>query len=232
MNNWSNLRGLGKNKVILNTSIFLTLIPLFVKVQKFAEEILTQLVDKPVSLEIPFSWHLLFFAALSFSTATLLFRLFCPKLIFSYANFSEYQSTGKTLFQFYDYLKSIKDIYVLDKDLKKETIRTLERDGNLGFTITPQSIQDNPFKNGLFQKYQSYYWLSDQYNQEATTRTSTTDKSVLDRRFTGLFYSTYDFVDTHLKKTRLIISTLYAIGGLLMFVILVQNIIFVINELL
>jgi hypothetical protein len=78
--------------IVPSAAKFLQKAPERVKVQPFGSQPLVEL-----SLELPFSWVVLYAAAAVFVSARLIYVLFCPKFIRDYSNAGEAQVRGLTV---------------------------------------------------------------------------------------------------------------------------------------
>jgi hypothetical protein len=55
------------------------------------------------SIELPFSWTCLFWAATSFTVGNLVYQIFCPRIVKEHTDFGDFQRSGKGLWQLCDY---------------------------------------------------------------------------------------------------------------------------------
>jgi hypothetical protein len=69
-----------------------------------------------VNLALPFSWKLFYVSALMFAFATLLFKLFCPKLIQEHHSYTSFESEGKPAWHLEEYASDIGMNYHKYKD--------------------------------------------------------------------------------------------------------------------
>ena len=107
---WRSLRLLGTTSAVRSANIWALVVPITAKfldgVQDVAEvEFLGHRF--PVHLSLPFSWKILFIAAIAFFLANLVVALFCPELIKeteSYKDFAEQRRSGFELANIFENL--------------------------------------------------------------------------------------------------------------------------------
>ncbi len=105
---WDKLRGLGRNRVIRSSYFWFVVVPIAANLmQPVPPELSVSLFGAHFSIAttLPFSWKLLFFAALFFALASLLFSWRCPTIINryeSYRGFREAEHSGIELIAYTD----------------------------------------------------------------------------------------------------------------------------------
>ena len=100
---WSTLRRLGTNRSVRSANIWAIVVPISAKLLEGVQGIATvELFGHkfPINLTLPFSWKALFFAAMFFLLANIVFTIWCPVLIKeteSYRDFADQQRSGYEL---------------------------------------------------------------------------------------------------------------------------------------
>ena len=108
---WRTLNYLSTSRAIHSANIWALVVPVAAKLMEHVQDVVTiELFGHPflVSLSLPFSWKVLFVAALAFLLANLIFALFCPPLIKeteSYRDFLEQKRSGNELYVQLEHLK-------------------------------------------------------------------------------------------------------------------------------
>ena len=95
---WSNLNRYGKSKILRTSYVWLIIIPLIAKViYQIDKHIPVIFFGKEITftLSLPFSWKLFFVSSVLFSTAGLLYELFCPEIVRNYKKYSDLVDSGK-----------------------------------------------------------------------------------------------------------------------------------------
>ncbi len=178
---WTSQRSLANSKIVKSSYIWLLVVPFLARVlHTLNESINFTIFDAQITLStsLPFSWQLLFLAACFFSVANILFSIFCPDLVKSYGNYSDFESHGKTRMQINTALKDIvwcnkkpgvKSEYVdvlssyfkYYKDNKKRTKHELDRESIPLFN----NVSENLGKNS--NAFYFVYAVLDKHNQAA-----------------------------------------------------------------
>jgi len=117
---WSTMRSVLEAKVISSISVWLILVPILVN---FTSEFPTFYYAAPFSgkddltfvLEIPFNWYLLYFSAICFAVARLLYVIACPQFIRKYGSSASASSDGVTA----ELVKDYASAYLTDRGRKR-----------------------------------------------------------------------------------------------------------------
>jgi len=105
---WSSLRALGQFKFVNTTLLWIAITPAIVSVfQRLDKIVEIELFGKlfELNLELPFSWLLLYFAAILFVSGSITFRIFCPLIIQECKDFGEFERRGMDYWEAIRYLK-------------------------------------------------------------------------------------------------------------------------------
>ncbi|MBI3903557.1 MAG: hypothetical protein HY306_11570 [Nitrosomonadales bacterium] len=100
---WPTLRGLSSNSAIRSANIWALIVPITAKLLEDVEEVVKIKLfehEYSIHLTLPFSWKVLFVAAIAFLLANIFFAVFCPKLIketTSFRDFAEQRRSGTEL---------------------------------------------------------------------------------------------------------------------------------------
>lgn len=98
---WDKLAKIGQNPIINRTYIYLFLLPFVIRLlRKYNYE---SVIDS-----IPFSWHILYFSAFSFTIGSLLYYIFCPSLIKDNKSFANFSMEKKGWHHIYSYLNDLR----------------------------------------------------------------------------------------------------------------------------
>ncbi|HZV69319.1 MAG TPA: hypothetical protein VFG10_07240 [Saprospiraceae bacterium] len=94
---WRNIDYLGNMKLSRSSYYWVILIPVIVSiVQNIDNEINVVIAQKQFEFNftLPFKWYLLYMVGVLFGIGTLLYQLFCPYIIKTFKNYTEYISSG------------------------------------------------------------------------------------------------------------------------------------------
>lgn len=209
---WTSQRALANSKIVKASYIWLLLVPLLARTLNTLNETVNFTIfgaQISLSTSLPFSWQLLFLAACSFSIANILFSIFCPELIKSYENFSEFESHGKTRMQINTALKSI--VWnVKGNSVKSEYIKTL-------------SSYFLFYKDGKSRD-------ESRLNSDSISLFNNVDQQI--GKNSNAFYFTYAVLDKH-NQTAIFFSFLSYLSGLIFVAIIaIQNFYYVIKTMI
>jgi len=107
---WSSQRAIANSKIVRSSVIWLIVVPFAAKGLSSLDDLVSLTIFNGVfefSTVLPFSWQLLFFSACFFTLAGLVYSMFCPELVKSYENHTQFETDGKTRLQIYSALKKI-----------------------------------------------------------------------------------------------------------------------------
>lgn len=96
--NWYSIKFLPNNKFVKYVAIWLFILPLLNKLPFF---------------KLPFNLYCLFFAALCFAIANIIYMLRCPNIIKDHISFVGFISDGKTSYHLQEYKNEIKNIHTI-----------------------------------------------------------------------------------------------------------------------
>jgi hypothetical protein len=104
--NWLKVADIGNSKIVKSMLIWMLITPIFAKLLESANtaNITFLQLDKPIVLGLPFSWQVFFFCALSFTIANIIFSYKCPELIKKYKYFADFESRDNSLYLLINYL--------------------------------------------------------------------------------------------------------------------------------
>ncbi|EGQ9133648.1 hypothetical protein GHY86_00585 [Vibrio alginolyticus] len=107
---WSSQNSLSQSKLVKSSSLWFVLVPVFAKVLDGFNGKLSFTFDGTkyeLTLMLPFSWQLLFFASLFFMIAGFIYQAKCNEIIKRYSSYSDFKSEGNTRLQINKHLKSV-----------------------------------------------------------------------------------------------------------------------------
>lgn len=226
---WEFVRNLGALRFSKASFIFLTIIPILLKAtEKFVNPFVLYLNEKEYifQLELPFNWFYLYFGAISISLGSLIFILFCPKIIKEFKDYGAYMITGKPDDYLLNYLKTFPEIEKTWHKYKPEIIKGIklekspytrieEIEENINHTINMEYPDGS--KKTFFKKEKVFkgYTKNLKYYE--------------DRR--KLFNLIYESATRRFKLAIIFSQFFYYFGFLLIGVIFIQNLIYIVNYL-
>lgn len=123
---WSNLFSIANSRVVKSSVIWLFVVPLCAKLLLQVEYPLTFLAfgqKQSISISLPFSWQLLFYAAIFFTIAGIIYSIYCPELVKKYKNYPQFEADGKTRLQINSALRDI--VWCHNKNIFKSEYLTI-----------------------------------------------------------------------------------------------------------
>ncbi|MDR7090882.1 hypothetical protein [Cellvibrio fibrivorans] len=91
--NWRLLSNLGQSKLVRSSYIWMIVIPVAAKVlENIAPEVELHIFNQVFNLTLilPFSWKALYFSSLLFACGTIIYQIFCPKIVKEYPTFKDF----------------------------------------------------------------------------------------------------------------------------------------------
>lgn len=95
---WSNFNALGQSKIVKSSYVWTFVVPVAAKLlSAIPEGAIFQIGSSGLkfALGVPFSWEMIYYASLSFATATLIYEVFCPEIVKRYSRYSDFAGEGK-----------------------------------------------------------------------------------------------------------------------------------------
>ncbi len=93
---WVSLTGFGNSRLVRSSLLWLAVVPVVAKVMAPLPDRLRINDDAEILLRLPFSWKVLFLAALLYALGTLLYLTKCPRLIRLYSDYGQLSNAGVT----------------------------------------------------------------------------------------------------------------------------------------
>jgi hypothetical protein len=96
---WSDLTRLGKNKLVTSSYIWLIAIPIIAIAFSKIEEITTISILNAkwnINTQLPFDWENLYYSALFFTIANIIYSIYCHYSIKEYITYIDYKKSGKS----------------------------------------------------------------------------------------------------------------------------------------
>lgn len=231
--NWRALKTFGRSKFIRSSSIILTFLPILYKLKVFIEDVIHATTSQSITISLPFSWTLLFYAAILFGIATILFKLFCPKIVYEFNDHSDYINSGRFITQFREYLENTVSSKWLNKFVDLERVEMNEFQQELPNNDQLKEVpKDRKKCEEVFVFYSEFFHLDGlQFTRFGDSPEKTNEKHrFLIPHFRNLFYEVYEYSKHTKLWIRTVIFTLYLIGGSLILYNLVENILFVLGN--
>jgi len=209
--NWLQISDIGNSKIVKSMLIWIFVTPIFAKLLgsvKTANISFIQL-DSPINLSLPFSWQVFFFCALSFSIANIIFSFKCPDLIKKYKYYSDFESRDNSLYLLINYFNQ---------------------------HVTAEVVKSNFLEIGVI--VSKYTPSKDIVNEWTSDDTSNVNwKKGID----SLKHSERENISDIFSSLRILLSSFYpnwskacaffyGLGFLGILIVIVQNIIFVCNQ--
>ncbi len=196
---WPTLRRFGSNSLARSANLWAVLIPLVAKVLHRVNEMFpVKIWDKEYSyhLGLPFSWQMLFFAAILFLIANVSYYVYCPDLIQETATFRDFADQGRSASELARYFREfVPSQGLLSPALTNLSNWFLNRD-NLLYRPDVQPLFDSPGAA----KVQEIH-LSDVYD------------------------GVVDLLSTTRETPRIFASSFYLLGCLAVLIVVIQNIV-------
>lgn len=205
--NWQSLRKFGSSRMVKSSYYWIFLIPAIVKVANHFQPVVLNLFGTPqlVDFTLPFSWYLLYFSALSFAFANLLYDIFCPKIISSFKDFREFIDSGhESLFLSDEFERNVPADIVHDSPIY-EAFR---------LACNKESIDERPFNTTP----SNAVWIG--------------LRKINIQNLGGFFYALTQVVNYSHPTIMKVTGCFYYLGFLFLFIILYQNISFVLIEMI
>lgn len=204
---WGALRSLGESRVVQSSMYWIFFVPIAARFlgavnSPLKVRFLGQVHN--INLTLPFSWYALYFPALCFAVGAILYRLFCPPIISEFANFNEFQESGAEGFR-------------LETEIEK--------------AVPNGVIHDSPIWRA-FELVEPLCEGGTSYKSSIEWRLASGVRRLPVEKMPSLFYTVREVVNhSHPWATR---STLifFALGFILLGIVLLQNLNFVLVQLL
>lgn len=95
---WSSFNPLGRSRLVKSSYVWVVIVPILAKLlsaipRDFELPVFDVQID--LILGVPFSWELLYYAAMFFALANITYSWFCPEIVRQYDRFADFQSEGK-----------------------------------------------------------------------------------------------------------------------------------------
>jgi len=124
---WSDVRALGQNRLVRSSFVWIAIVPAAARIALSLKERVT---DPPwakgmvESLHLPFSWQLLFWAAVCFTFGTVVYDRRCPAIVRDHADLGSFQRAGMGTGHALDYAEEVAGPKLLDnKEPNQPTYR-------------------------------------------------------------------------------------------------------------
>ncbi|REL27270.1 hypothetical protein DXX93_12295 [Thalassotalea euphylliae] len=203
---WSEIRFLGNSKLVQQNYIWIFLVPVIVKLSIYPEKSL-QLIDSEYILNLPFSWYLLYFAALSFAIGLSIYLIRCPKIVKSYDDFSKFKEHGNNFNQLNLFFNNVSQ---LSSNNLKGITQWLE---SISQETKPEDIDNNLTTCIELNKSSKAFNIKNDYQCDS-------------------FWEIYNLAEISNHKSLILATFFYGIGFAILLGILVKNLIFVLTQIL
>lgn len=219
--NWSLLNSFGKMRFSKSSYYYLVIIPILVKLTEFLDNPFTLILGEnsiKLNLELPFSWYLFYFGAISIAIGTFIYQVFCPNFIKKFQNHGQFLEAGESD----NYLSQIERQYANSKKVRGFSVFS---EPYLTETKTHTKEFDRPIKRkGITLEVKKEV-------QEYTTQEYKTNIKYQEER-KNYFNDLYAIVNNFNKSLIWIALIAYVVGFSSFLFVIIQNIVFVINKLI
>lgn len=207
---WTALRSLGNNRAVKSSYYWFIGVPIAARAfEKIGSPLNITIFDAnfALTLDLPFSWKVVFFAALCFAAASILFRYYCPPALRKYDSFGDYLEQGK------------------HTDSLIRSMWSISRNKFWAWPLTP--------KKHRFRRFlQDFTDLENKKVQEVMTsdalQISIINTPIPDEKLKAAYYYVAEDFDQSRPIARFVCITLYSAGFLLLLVLVYQNIKYVV----
>lgn len=218
---WSMINSLGKMKFSKSSYYYLVIIPILVKLTEYLENPFSIPLGQnsiKLNLELPFSWYLFYFGAISIAIGTFIYQVFCPNFIKKFQNYGEFINTGESD----NYLSQIESKYASDKKVRGFSVFS---EPYLTETKTHTKEFDLPVRRkGITIDVKKEV-------QEYTTQEYKTNIKYQEER-KNYFNELYAIVNNFNKPLIWFALIAYIVGFSSFLFVIIQNIVFVVNKLI
>ena len=212
---WSGLQKLAESKVLRSSYYWLIGVPLAAKALSHMEDPLRLRVfgnTFQLSLDLPFSWQLFYYAALSIAIAGIWFNMKCPRIIRHYNSYDEFRTDGCSDTQMLvSYLAAYQRLQYYP-EMRRESIEV--------FTTRYTS---GTFPEGIFKELDNTQWV-------IRLLPSLNDISIMNGQQIDAFFYVQRLASLAGLKARLVCVVLYSLGLVLLACVLFQNFMYVYSE--
>ncbi len=212
---WSALNRLGQSRVLRSSYFWLAAVPILARILEHVgqqHDIRLFGATLHISLGLPFSWKILFYASFVFSIASFVYSIACPGLVRSYQRFSDFTAEGKASRQiidaFSDTLHRSGSVVFFDEFVEKFTVFSPEH------AETSTTIVSPIYTRGA----------------DLHARRTLVRARVPDDRLADAFWYVRDLADIASPKLRWLCLICYSAGFALLSVILIQNLLYVVRN--
>jgi|SRR5690606_6864436 len=219
--NWSSINSLGKMKFSKSSYYYLVIIPILVKLTEFLDNPFTLIVGQnsiKLNLELPFSWYLFYFGAISIAIGTFIYQIFCPNFIKKFQNYGQFVDAGESD----NYLSQIESKYAKHKKVK-------------GFSLFNQPyLTENKTYTKEYEipiTSRGITVRTEKKVEEYTTQEYKANIKYQEER-KDYFNELYVIVNNHKKPLIKFALITYIIGFSAFLFVIIQNVVFVVNKLI
>ncbi len=93
---WRNLKQWGSSRILQSSYFWIVAVPVMARTFSSISEVEISLGGEKFVLELtlPFTWQILYFAAVFFALGSLSYSFFCPRIIRNFLNHADYRNSG------------------------------------------------------------------------------------------------------------------------------------------
>jgi hypothetical protein len=205
---WNSFKALGRSKIIRTSYWWLFLVPLLAKLlEATGDELTLNIFDAEltITLNLPFSWVLFYFSAVSFSIASLIYITRCPRSADKYDDYEEWKKSGKDSTSL---IRAYLFAYRNDK------------------MMFPYQISDVS-KNYFLKHYLEYKGDFSKITKKTNTPSVLLKSGIPEGGTKAVYYHVADTIKRSNVYSRLFMLMFYVIGFVCFTAVLVQNFIYV-----
>lgn len=208
---WYDFENVSGSRIVKSSGLWLVIVPIAAKfVSKISGDMLLNVFGKNITvvLQLPFSWKMLFFSALFFSAANLVYYFRCPEIVKKYSTFNDFHGTGRSNEQMGKYFLNIDS---------EKTRSELEKSSYYCVVQVENSIET----------YKKECGFIGSYSERSKNIVECPDSFSANN---NNFWSIRDASSTLNRWSMLMCLVLYAIGAICLLWVLGESVCFVLQE--
>lgn len=214
---WTLIDKLGKSNIGKTSYIFVLVVPIIVKLfenLQYPVSIDVGGYDLKLNMELPFKWYILYFGGIFIALGSVLYQIYCPRLIKNFKNFGDFVEAGESDFYLFQTAREV--------EVPEKIIARVE--GNTPYI--EEAVMVDAFNNVLPKS------VNIGQNPTATKKVlnyQVNSKYLEDRK--DLFNKTFHRSNRYRKYVKFITISLYAIGLSMILFSIFKNLLYVISVL-
>jgi len=208
---WLKVADIGNSKAVKSMLIWMLITPVFAKLLGSVNTVSITFIqlDNPISLGLPFSWKVFFFCALSFTIANIIFSYKCPELIKKYKYYTDFESRDNSLYLLINYLNE----HITDEVVKNNFLE-------IGIIVSKYTPSESIVKEWTSNNISNVNWKKGIDSLKHSEKDNSPD----------IFSSLRILVSNFYPNWSKACIFFYGLGFVGLSIVVVQNIIYVCNQ--